>query len=587
MSRCAVCRGRLGEQARTCPVCGEPLDAAAQTLATFTAQGPWPGDAQEPVDSESGTGPADAGEPEVGHRWVAGRRRRTVLAGGLVAAFVVATTAYLSLTGREDQAPNAMAYGIVKLSAQPAVRWKLPFDRVVPDLGCPTKPTGSEFDPLGLNSTPVDGCSATDAVVFGDTAVVSVQRKQDAELVGLSTVDGTVRWHRKAPAGSTHDCVARKGRLWCVTAPVQYLVAESVPSNNVLDPDSSATMSLNSQRSLKFASSVLTQIMPRTGAVLHSTPVPKSKTGAFVGGVGEDGVYVVAIDPEAETDTPPVQITRYTGDGSLAWSRQATAVRQTPVGASNFYNVSPVAVYEVRGRALVTGVEVAGQQAVFEMGTGEPAGREPGHIVAVTRDAVVTQRGSRALRVSGTNVADQLMAGLVATDRSAGEPVLTGGRNWAALDEQGNEDQGSPLSSDMRPIVIRSMPDPGRSEVVIKGDDEPLGFCAGVILSVNQDTNDDSSLTGTDPGNGRRKWSFPSTGGPTIQLRCAGSTVLVADDSRITGVDLKTGVKRWTAVLPAGSGLLGSGFGDVGEGVVTGPEPFAPVSASSQLSFLR
>ncbi len=553
MSRCPVCRQRLlraSEALQACEVCGEPVVS----------------------DVDLAVGAEGRGRFAVS-------RRRGLLAAGVVVGLVAATTIYL--TSRDNNGnPDAAAYGILKLSSDPGVRWRVQLARIAPDLGCPTKPGGIDED--------IAFCSATDAVVTGDMVVVAVQRQQRAELVAVST-DGAVRWHRSAPAGSTYDCLARKRRVWCVTRPLSYTVLTPTTSIDSADPAATRSYTIATKRSELFAGSSLSEIDPRTGTLRHTTPISWSSDDAAIAGVATDGLYVVAGLPE--NDRATLRVMRYSREGALAWTREVYFTKNGMTMLPGFESPAPVRVFETGGSAYVTAAEVAGRQAIFDAGTGKPSGAESGHVVTVTRDAIVTQRGSGGLTMGGVGVGDSVVAGLAADDRSAGEPVSTGAGGWEPQDLQnpgeGADADGSTSNPKHKPIVLRSMPDLRRSAATIDADDLPLAFCDGVLVSISPAGFGSGQFSGLNPRDGKPRWSGPSPVGFASQTRCAGPTVVLTDGRQVAGVDLKSGRNGWTADLPGDVVMLGGGIGDPGEGVLLGPQDTGHGATATTLTFVR
>jgi len=416
----------------------------------------------------------------------------------------------------------------------------------------------------------VDLCAVTSSVASDDTVVVSVQREQRAELVGLSTIDGTVRWHRSAPAGSTYDCLAVQKRLWCTTSALEYSVVTSDPGYPQL-PD------VLTKPSAQFSASTLTEIEIRTGAELHAVTIPRSAGGAQVGGIAADGLYIVAgaTDPQ----NTRLRISRYTADGMLTWEHDVTRIEGAPDPPGFTHRRTPVPrVFEVTGKAYVTSAEVAGRQAVFDIESGKSTGGGPGHVVTVVSNTAITQRGTAGLDVGGTAIADQIAAGLIADDRSAAQPILT---SLAQQSTDGPVDGSQPSSS----FSIRSMSDPGRSRGSTGPEEFPLAYCDGVVIATSR-----SGTNGYDPRTGDRIWGIPLSGNPGLKVWCGGSKLIAADGLTYTAYDVHNGRRSWSVTGPEGGDVIGSGYRDLGDpatGLLFGPQSLSEVGVSTALTYVR
>lgn len=435
-----------------------------------------------------------------------------------------------------------------------------------PVLGCPTTGAGTALR--------TDSCSVPDAVVLADTAVLSVQREQRVELVGVSTKDGSVNWHRTAPVASRYDCTPRLERLWCVTNAVEVGVVVTQD-----DGGGSSSMTIQTKRSERFTGSTLTEFDPTTGAVRHTTLIANSSDGVDIAGFESDALYVVV--GTTDNDRSRRQVLRYSAEGALAWSRRTyfvSGLSSPPAGAASF---APVRVVEKDAKGYVTSVEVAGRQGVFDAATGRPVTADTGHVVAVSRDAVVTQRGNGALNVSGTGVPDSTVLGLAADDRSPAQPVLTAVQGDGFVGAGGS---GGPARS---PVVLRSLPDPQRSEVSLRPQEIPIAFCSGALITVLPSPSGGGELGGVDPRTGNSIWPSPRTGVFYQQPRCAGSTIVFTGDSEVVGIDLGSGAEKWNVAVPAAAATLGRGTGDPATGLVVGPRNVASGTRSFAVTFVR
>lgn len=484
--------------------------------------------------------------------------RRGAIAGVLVMALAAVAT-YLVQRGAGPGPIDGGSYAVARLSSDPGPRWQVPLARLAPGLGCP--PDSGNLNPR------VDLCSVHAATVVGDTVVLDVQREQRAELIGAASEGGAVRWHRAAPAGSTYDCSAIAERLWCTTGPLQYSVLKP-------DPGYAGLFDVIERQSAGFTRSSLIEIDPRTGAVLHDARIAGSASGAMIGGIGKTGLYVVT--GSTDTERAPLRILRYTTDGTLAWGHDVRFVNGGPTPAPTQDRPPPVRVFEVGGSAYVTATEVAGRQAVFDVATGELTGGGPGHVVTVTADTAVTQQGSAGLTIGGTEVGDQVVAGLAADDRSSGEPVLTTRVGWESTDRPNGD---LPPTS---PYAIRSVSEPGASRGSIEAEDIPLAFCDGVVLSTGNQT-----VSGYDSRTGRQVWTSARAGGPDPHARCSGSKLLVVAGAGVTAYDVYTGSRSWAVAIPQGADLIGAELGDPGLGLVLGPTNRTIVGVTTTVTFMR
>lgn len=143
MARCQVCRQRLARDSQACDMCGEPvrahhdgdLGAAVSTQHPDLVIDPEP-DRSIVSDVEG----ADAGGRDAADLGTAparrGRRKRKLVAGGVLVALIAATTAYV--TSRDDtRKTDGAAYGVVRLSSDPGPRWQVQLAAVAPVLGFP------------------------------------------------------------------------------------------------------------------------------------------------------------------------------------------------------------------------------------------------------------------------------------------------------------------------------------------------------------------------------------------------------------------------------------------------------------------
>lgn len=542
MSRCRVCRGRVARDVQACKECGEPVSAIDNCGSGQPTSAP----AAVPAAAQQGR-----------------RRRRRLWVGGVVLALIVATTtAYLTNRG-DMRKPEDAAYGVVQLSSDPGPRWQVELAAVSPVLGCPSRPRSLDLR--------VDLCAVTSSAASGDIVVASVQREQRAELVGLSTVDGAVRWHRSAPAGSTYDCHFVKKRLWCTTTALGYSVVVSDPGYPQL-PD------VIMQRSARFAASSLTEFEPRTGAVLHTVTIPRSGGGAQLAGIGADSLYIVV--GTADPENTRFRILRYSaGGGAKAWEREVVGVdgALNPPGF-NRHRIPLPQVFEVAGKAYVTSAEVSGSQAVFDIKSGKRSGGGAGHVVTVASDTVITQRGTGGLDVGGTGIADQVVAGLVADDRSAGEPILTS-RAQQSTDGPVDGSMTAPSYS------IRSATDPGESRGSTKPEEIPLAYCDGVVVATSR-----RGTSGYDPRTGLRIWGIPLSGNPGLQAWCGGSKLIAADGLKYTAYDVHNGRRSWSVTGPEGVNVIGLGLGVLGNpgtGLLFGPQSVSEVGVGTMLTYVR
>ncbi len=495
----------------------------------------------------------DAGAAPAGPRgW---RTRRTVIL--LAAVLAVTLTAVAARVWHDDDpplgpgGPAAAAYGMVRLGQDPGPRWQRPITQVAPGLGCGAAIPGSE--PRG------GACTIVDSVSTAAIVAVVVRHGIESELAGLAPADGTVRWHRAPVAGRTIECLARSGRLWCLTARADPILASSTIDGTTSRP---------SAPPLPGALAVLQELDPRTGAVRHEVAVPDSTYQAHLAGVGPAGIYIVAL-PRAGI----ASVQRYDARGVMAWRRTvpfADALSELPAGDTAVQIVRPQ-VTEDRGRVYVTQVQRGGAQAVFTATDGSVVESGPGRVVDVVGHLVVSQTGNGALTAGGTTLPANALARLAANDRSAGGLVL------AATHTGTNE-----IVDGQAPVQLRSARAPGDQVARLPGGTDPVAFCAGTVL-----THTNARLTGVDPRTGRSRWNRPVADGLSLQVRCAGDAVVFINGAEASAYDVRTGRQRWSVPLPAVSQLTPPAFGDPADGLVFGPDDTVLVAGTPVVTFVR
>lgn len=552
---CSVCGQRLARTARTCHVCGEPVDAALGAASTSRVLAPSAARHENiptvhDPDPRAGPPPTDTVLP---------RRVRLLVLVGLVIVGLALGTTYAALRSSPQDRPDDASYGLVRTSREPALRWQRQLAQVAPNLRCPPRvPTD---DPRH------DSCVVTASATTRDVVVVSVQHSEQSEVIGLSRADGTVGWHRRARAGSTYDCVVLRQRLWCLTVPLIYQVVHPDTENGSSD----GSFDVYPMRSAAYRSSTLIRLDPATGAVLSTSPVPGSTSGAAFAGVGFGGFYVVGRGPGAAGT-----VARFSLSGDLQWRHLMTVIRpHWGYSVANSHAAAPQ-VYELGGRAVVSLSEVTGRLAVFMAQGGVPVRSAPGHVVTVLGTTVVTQVGSGVLSVGNRQVPENAVAVLAADDRSGAEPVL--------VTQYSPPDADADPTSDAAPVVFlaRSPADPIRTSHPLPEGDEPVAYCGGVMVTAMTNV-----FTGYDSPSGTRLWVAVTNGGFSPQVRCTGDDVVIANEYSATAFSLKSGARIWTVTYPFGSTVTASGFGDPQDGLVVGPSNTAVVGAGTSVSYLR
>lgn len=548
---CVVCGRRLSRKARVCNVCGEPTDPSgsagyARALAASAA-------AQQDV---AAVAEPDHTAGQLTDGTTRPRRVRLLLLAGVVTVVLALSGTYAALRSAPPRAPDGAAYGVVQLSADPGLRWQHPVAQVAPELRCPTAATEAASATYQL-------CSVTTSATVGDTVVVSVQRSQHAELVGLARADGEVKWHKSAPAGSTYNCMVLNKRLWCLTVPLIYQVV----TNDSPIADTDSLFSSGPRRSASYSSAVLTRLEPSTGAILNSSPVSGSTAGAAFVGIGFGGFYVLGRGSDSAGT-----VIRFSMNGAPQWNHLLTLV-QPRKGLL----VPNPQVYERAGAALVSFGEVAGRQAVFSVEGGTPVRSASGHVVTVVGGIIVTQTGSTVLSIGPRKVPENAVAALPADDRSTAEPVLSYRFSDADPDPYSLNDPTPPT------VVVRAPADPLRTTHRLQEGDEPIAYCGGVIVSAMTNV-----YSGINPTSGARVWVVVGDAGLNPQIRCTGSEVVIANEYRATAISVKNGAQVWSVSYPVGSAVTDSGYGDPEDGLVVGPSRDAGIGANTtSLSYLR
>ncbi len=400
---CPVCGQRLPRKARVCGICGEPINATS-VASTSMVLAATAGLQQAASMADSDTA---AVSPSNGPAWPR-RARFAVLAGAVVVGLALIAT-YAALRSAPPRVPDGAAYGVVRVSSDPQLRWQHPLAQIAPGLRCPTVVRST--DPIA------DACVVTASATVADVVVVSVQRSQQSELIGLSGANGAIRWHMRAPAGSTYDCMTLNKALWCVTVPLIY---QAVTDKSPVAGTNSLSNS-GPRFSAAYRSAVLTGLDPATGVVLRSSPIPGSNVSAIFAGaaVGSNGFYVLGLGSNFAGT-----VMRFSVNGTPQWKHVVSVPPQLSSSRITGQFAGPQ-VHEVAGRALVSLSEVGGRQAVFAVQGGTPIRSAPGHVVTVIDGVVVSQIGDGLLSIDNRKVADNAVPVLSVEDRSTGESVLT------------------------------------------------------------------------------------------------------------------------------------------------------------------
>lgn len=556
---CPGCGRHAARQAPSCSACGEPLavgTTGSAVLATTAGRsyvapsdeaGAPSGDA-EPV--------GDGGEENTARKL--SRGTRWMVAVGVVVLSVSLSTTYVALKSTPPRVPDGVAYGRVRLSSDPGLRWQRNFGQIAPDLGCPTAVT--------QDNPSAEACLVTASATVDGLVVVAVQRSQRAELVGLATRDGAVKWRRRSPAGSTYDCMVTGGRLWCLSVPLFYPVIEHNTPNGATD----GSFDVFPRRSAAYRSAVLVRLEPTTGAVVAGSPVPGSGAGAAFAGVGPGGFYVLG-----RGQKPAGTVVRYSGRGEVQWSHRVTLVLPQSSSSTLTRQVATPQVHELQGRALVSLAQVAGRQAAFAVMGGAPVRAAVGHVVTVLERTVVSQVGSGTLRVDGHEIPENALAVLSADDRSGGEPLLV--TQFSAVDPN---DSGA---SDSAGFTLRSRSQPTAGGHSLQAQDQPVAYCAGVVLTLAG-----GAVAGYDSASGVRRWTAGVLDGADLQVRCNGSQVVFANSYQATAFSLDSGTQIWTVSYPLGSIVTGGGYGDPPQGLLAGPSNNTGLpTGTTSVSYLR
>lgn len=553
---CPVCGQRLPRGARVCDVCGQPIPSADAAEFTPGDLAPTAGLQQEVVavdGSDRTTSQVVGGTSER----VPSRRGRALIVAGAVLVALGFSAGFVAFRAPGPQTRDGTAYGLARLSADPGLRWQQPLAQVAPDLGCPTAPA--------QDIPSADACSITASAIVHDVVVVAVQRAQQAELVGLARADGAVRWHKRAPAGSTYDCMVTGGRLWCLTTPLIYQVIKRVPPRGGVP-----VFSTIPERSAAYHSAALARLEPMTGAVLHSASVPGSGQGVGFAGTGTGGFYVLGRESQNAGT-----VVRFSARGAAQWSHPIDLIDREPNFSSLTGKVTTPQVYELNGQALVSLAEVAGRQAVFTIAGGLPVRSAPGHVVTVLAGTVVGQVGNSVLMIGGHVVPENAVAVLSADDRSPGEPVLVT-RFSAPHDD-------SPYDATLAAFETRTASDPLRATHLLQVGDEPVAYCSGVIITLAA-----GALAGYDAASGERRWVAGDLDGAELQVRCSGSQVVVANEYQAVAFSLEDGAQAWSITYPLGSLVTNGGYGDPADGLVAGPSDDTGLpTGTTSMSYLR
>lgn len=535
MSKCRVCNYRLARTAEECPVCGEPVAGTSGRTGCLaaTAQA---GEVLDSAVSSTDTAALEVQSSPVRTHRAAGHGRVRWIAFASGVALAIAGVGSYFLLRRDSSVIGA--YSLARMVSDPGARWQRAVGDIAPDLGCQ--------GPLSTNPLqPTDSCVVADSVVLTDTVVVVVQRGGQAMLAGLRRDDGRVRWRRAAPAGSTYDCLAVHGRLWCLSTPSPPYVVLLTQGSDRGQTD----QNLLPRGRGGAANAVLAEILPRTGATTRSQTVLGSFSSVTFGGVGDRCLYVVA-----ESSVASATVLRYSTLGQLQWSRQLSLQGENgpSVGSDP---TPPVQVSERDGRSYVSAAQVGSQQAVFDSSTGAHVSTAQGHVAAVVGATVVTQEGSGALMVDDTPIGGNLVAQLLANDHSGDEPIITG-----------YEADPNDLPYPQGPYTIRSPSGPKTASSTMKVGESPVAFCRGVVIGHAL-----RGISGYDARSGRRLWAIGFDEGSSLEIRCDGSKVLISDGVRVTAFETATGDDSWSVLLPGSTRLTGGGFGDPATALVAGP----------------
>lgn len=553
---CPVCGQRLPGGARVCNVCGEPICETDSAHSVPQALAPTAGLAQDIDAPAPARGGRDGSTSALA--WLPVQLRLLLLVSLVIVGLALAAT-YAALRSPPQRWPDGAAFGVARMSAYPALRWQAALTQIAPDLRCPR--AASQDNPS------LDACSVTASATVQDVVVVAVQRSQQAELVGLRRADGAVKWRKQAPAGSTYDCLVTDGRLWCLTVPLIYQVIQKDPPVAGVAHD----FTISRQRSAAYRGAALTRLEPSTGQVLHTSAAPGSTQSVAFAGVGIGGFYVLGHGSSAAGT-----VVRFSDRGEAQWSHPVTLV-QPPSSVSVLRgSLATPEVYELGGRVLVSLSEVAGRQVVFRLTDGAPVRSDPGHIVSVLGGTVVTQVGSGALRIGQYEVQENAVAVLAADDRSAEEPVLTTRFTDSGLDRS--------IGAGVAGFVARSPSDPIGDRHLMQAQDQPVAYCAGVVLTLANG----GVLAGYDPASSARRWVGSVLDDTDLQVRCVGSQVVFATGYSATAFSVHNGAQTWSLTYPLGSILTGRGYGDPGDGLVAGPsnDNVLPTGTTS-VSYLR
>lgn len=553
---CPVCGQRLPRGARVCDVCGQPVTCTGAAESTPGELAPTAG-LQQDVGAVDGSVRATAQVVSGTGARVPSRRGRALIVAGAVLVALGVSAAYVAFRVPGPQTRDGTAYGLTRLSADPGLRWQQPLTQVAPDLGCPSAPA--------QDMPSANACSITASSIVHDVVVVAVQRAQQAELVGLARVDGAVKWHKRAPAGSTYDCMVTGGRLWCLTTPLIYQVLKRVPPSGGVP-----VFSTIPERSAAYRSAVLSRLEPGTGAVLHSAAVPGSGQGVGFAGTGSGGFYVLG-----RMSQNAGMVVRFSARGAEQWSHPIDLINRKSNVSNVTGNVTTPQVHELNSQALVSLAEVAGRQAVFTIAGGVPVRSAAGHVVTVLAGTVVGQVGNSVLRIAGRSVPENAVAVLSADDRSAGEPVLV--TRFSA------PQRDSPYDSILAAFETRAVSDPLRATHLLQVGDEPVAYCSGVIVTLAA-----GALAGYDAASGERRWVAGDLDGAELQVRCSGSQVVVANEYQAVAFSLQDGAQAWSITYPLGSLVTNGGYGDPADGLVAGPSDDTGLpTGTTSMSYLR
>lgn len=556
---CPVCGRRRRRSARRCDICGEPV-AAGTTVSALLASTAGRGYLVAGDDADTTPDAAESvrDRPDGNTARKLSRGSRWMVAAGLVVLSLSLSTTYVALRSTLPQVPDGVAYGRVRLSSDPGLRWHRDVAQIAPDLGCPAAVT--------QDNPSADACSVTASTTVDDLVVVAVQRAQRAELIALATRDGAVKWRRRAPAGSTYDCMVTGGRLWCLSVPLFYPVIERTIPNGATD----GSFDVFLRRSAAYRSADLVRLEPSTGAVVAGSPVSGSGAGAAFAGVGRGGFYVLGRGQE-----PAGTVVRYSGRGDMQWKHRVTLVLRQSSSSTLTRKVAAPQVHELQGRALVSLAQVAGRQAVFTVLGGVPVASAFGHVVTVLDRTVVSQVGSGTLMVDGHAIPQNALAVLSADDRSGGEPLLV--TRFSAFE---SDDSGAAESAG---FTLRSPSQPAVGGHRLPAQDQPVAYCAGVVLTLA-----DGAVAAYDSASGVRRWTAGMLDGADVQVRCNGSQVVFANSYQATAFSLDSGTQTWTVAYPLGSIVTGGGYGDPPQGLLAGPSNNTGLpTGTTSVSYLR